>query len=144
MKKLIELGIVDKECVNELESLRKEHNLLNRDLGALIRSYLKDKSINQEHFNWMMDQVSDAYKQSSKKQNLIDTFNNAIDNNYRFIILDLKIPNSDVYESIIVRNPNFKNKLEYYINAYDDNLVLKTCKDIEIRKVTAAKNILIG
>ena len=55
MKKLIELGIVDKECVNELESLRKEHNLLNRDLGALIRSYLKDKSINQEHFNWMMD-----------------------------------------------------------------------------------------
>ena len=144
MKKLIELGIVDKECVNELESLRKEHNLLNRDLGALIRSYLKDKSINQEHFNWMMDQVSDAYKQSSKKQNLIDTFNNAINNNYRFIILDLKIPNSDVYESIIVRNPNFKNKLEYYINAYDDNLVLKTCKDIEIRKVTAAKNILIG
>lgn len=144
MKKLIELGIVDKESVNELESLRKEHNLLNRDLGALIRSYLKDKSINQEHFNWMMDQVSDAYKQSSKKQNLIDTFNNAIDNNYRFIILDLKIPNSDVYESIIVRNPNFKNKLEYYINAYDDNLVLKTCKDIEIRKVTAAKNILIG
>ena len=143
MKKLIELGIVDNECVNELESLRKEHNLLNRDLGALIRSYLKDKSINQEHFNWMMDQVSDAYKQSSKKQNLIDTFNNAIDNNYRFIILDLKIPNSDVYESIIVRNPNFKNKLEYYINAYDDNLVLKTCKDIEIRKVTAAKNILI-
>lgn len=144
MKKLIEYGIIDKECVNELESLRKEHNLLNRDLGALIRSYLKDKSINQEHFNWMMDQVSDAYKQSSKKQNLIDTFNNAIDNNYRFIILDLKIPNSDVYESIIVRNPNFKNKLEYYINAYDDNLVLKTCKDIEIRKVTAAKNILIG
>ena len=144
MKKLIELEIVDKEFVNELESLRKEHNLLNRDLGALIRSYLKNKSISQEHFNWMMDQVSDAYKQSSKKQNLIDTFNNAIDNNYRFIILDLKIPNSDVYESIIVRNPNFKNKLEYYINAYDDNLVLKTCKDIEIRKVTAAKNILIG
>ena len=79
----------------------------------------------------------------TKKQKLIDTFNNAIDNNYRFIILDLKIPNSDVYESIIVRNPNFKNKLEYYINSYDDNLVLKTCKDIEIRKVTAAKNILI-
>ena len=112
-------------------------------MGVLIRSHLKEQSISQEHFNWMMDQLSDKYKEPSKKQKLIDAFNRSIDNNYKFIVLDLTVPNSDVYETIIVRNPNFKNKLEYYINAYDDNLVLKTCKDIEIRKVTAVNNILI-
>ena len=143
MKKLIEYGIVDKEFVDELENLRIEYNWTDRHMGVLIRSHLKEQSISQEHFNWMMDQLSDKYKEPSKKQKLIDAFNRAIDNNYKFIVLDLTVPNSDVYETIIVRNPNFKNKLEYYINAYDDNLVLKTCKDIEIRKVNATKNILI-
>ena len=142
MKKLIEYGIIDKEYVDELENLRIKRNWNNRQVGVLIRSHLKEHSISQEHFNWMVDQLSDKYKEPSKKQKLIDTFNYAIDNNYKFIVLDLTVPNSDVYETIIVRNPNFKNKLEYYKNAYDDDLKLNACKDIEIMHLTTT-NIVI-
>ena len=144
MKKLIEYGIIDKEYVDELENLRIERIWTDRHMGVLIRSHLKEHSISQEHFNWMVDQLSDKYKEPSKKQKLIDTFNYAIDNNYKFIVLDLTVPNSDVYETIIVRNPNFKNKLEYYKKAYDDNLILKTCKDIEIRQITATNELSYG
>ena len=90
MKKLIEYGIIDKEYVDELENLRIKRNWNNRQVGVLIRSHLKEQSISQEHFNWMVDQLSDKYKEPSKKQKLIDTFNYAIDNNYKFIVLDLK------------------------------------------------------
>lgn len=144
MKKLIEYGIVDKEYVDELEKLRIEYSLTDRHMGVLIGSHLKEQSISQEHFNWMMDQLSDKYKESSKKQKLIDAFNHAIDNNYKFIVLDLTVPNSDVYETIIVRNPNFKNKLEYYKNAYDDDLKLNACKDIEIMHLTATNELSYG
>ena len=144
MKKLIEYGIIDKEYVDELENLRIERNWTDRHMGVLIRSHLKEQSISQEHFNWMVDQLSDRYKEPSKKQKLIDTFNYAIDNNYKFIVLDLTVPNSDVYETIIVRNPNFKNKLEYYKNAYDDDLKLHACKDIEIMHLTATNELSYG
>ena len=144
MKKLIEYGIIDKEYVDELENLRIERNWTDRHMGVLIRSHLKEHSISQEHFNWMVDQLSDKYKEPSKKQKLIDTFNYAIDNNYKFIVLDLTVPNSDVYETIIVRNPNFKNKLEYYKNAYDDDLKLNACQDIKIMHLTATNELSYG
>ena len=144
MKKLIEYGIIDKEYVDELENLRIERNWTDRYIGVLIKSHLKEQSISQEHLNWMVDQLSDKYKELSKKQKLINAFNHAIDINYKFIVLDLTVPNSDVYETIIVRNPNFKNKLEYYKNAYDDDLKLHACKDIEIMHLTATNELSYG
>ena len=144
MKKLIEYGIIDKEYVDELENLRIERNWTDRYIGVLIKSHLKEQSISQEHLNWMVDQLSDKYKELSKKQKLINAFNHAIDIKYKFIVLDLTVPNSDVYETIIVRNPNFKNKLEYYKNAYDDDLKLNACQDIKIMHLTATNELSYG
>ena len=63
MKKLIEYGIIDKEYVDELENLRIERNWTDRYIGVLIKSHLKEQSISQEHLNWMVDQLSDKYKE---------------------------------------------------------------------------------
>ena len=141
MKKLIEYAILSQE----LEDYCKENNFADKATGAVVRMHLKECSINQEHYNWMVDQLSDKYKEPmTKKQKMIEAFNHAIDGDYKFIVIDLTVPNSCVYETIIIRNPNFKNKLEYYKKAYDDNLILKTCKDIEIRQITATNELSYG
>ena len=126
MKKLIEYAILSQE----LEDYCKENNFADKATGVVARTHLKECSMNQEHL--------------TKKQKMIEAFNHAIDEDYKFIVIDLTVPNSCVYETIIIRNPNFKNKLEYYKKAYDDNLVLKTCKDIEIRQITVTNELSYG
>lgn len=59
-------------------------------------------------------------------------FNNAIKTNSKYIAVLVKTPNSDKPEMIINVNENFNSKLDYYKNAYNKDLTLKTCDGINI------------
>lgn len=66
---------------------------------------------------------------------LIDAFNEA-QNDGSDICIEVTIPGQNETEFIINRNKSLANKLEYYCNTYDDNLVHKHCKDIRIVSAT--------
>jgi hypothetical protein len=59
-------------------------------------------------------------------------FTNAIKQGDIYIGVAVKLPNLDEPEIIINPIENFEEKLKYYKNAYTDDLILKTCKDIQI------------
>jgi glutamyl-tRNA reductase len=59
-------------------------------------------------------------------------FIDAIRQGHIYIGVAVKLPNLESPEIIINPMENFEEKLKYYKNAYDENLVLKTCNDIEI------------
>lgn len=75
-----------------------------------------------------------------KKFELVNVFISAIEDNYNYIAVYVQVKNSTMPEIIINGRSNFKSKLEYYINAYDDDLRLKTCNDIKILKVKKINN----
>ena len=65
----------------------------------------------------------------NNKEILIKTLNKAIeDKNYIYVIVSI-FGNE---EMIINKPENVKSKLEYYKNAYNEDLILKTNKNIEI------------
>ena len=75
-----------------------------------------------------------------KKFELVNVFISVIEDNYNYIAVYVQVKNSTMPEIIINGRSNFKAKLEYYINAYDDDLRLKTCNDIKILKVKKINN----
>lgn len=62
---------------------------------------------------------------------LEEVFKEAIDD-YLLVGVAIKLPNLDKPEIIINPSENMEEKLKYYKNAYNDDLTLKTCKDIQI------------
>lgn len=48
------------------------------------------------------------------------------------IAVEVTIPGQDESELIINQPKSLDNKLEYYKNTYDENLIHKNCKDIKI------------
>lgn len=74
----------------------------------------------------------------TRKEELIKTIENAIECNHRYIGIEVR--DSRLKESEIIINPrrNFKEKLEYYKKAYDDDLKLKACSDISIVSFSSA------
>lgn len=66
---------------------------------------------------------------------LIDAFCEA-QNDGSDICVEVTIPGQKETEFIINRNKSLANKLEYYCNTYDENLVNKHCKDIKIVSAT--------
>lgn len=59
---------------------------------------------------------------------LIHRFNKAIESGYHFIGLSFYIEGFPEDEVIINGRENFKKKLDYYLETYDDNLVHKYSK----------------
>lgn len=59
-------------------------------------------------------------------------FNEGIKNNKKFIGIKIRIPDAIVPEIIINPYENFENKLAYYKRAYNNDLTLKTFRDIKI------------
>lgn len=57
------------------------------------------------------------------------------------VAIELTVPTRTATEIIIVKNDNLDYKLDYYLNNYDENLVLKRCADI---KILNAKIIKFG
>jgi len=65
-------------------------------------------------------------------KNLENVFEAAIKNNNKYIAVKVETKGSEKPEIIINPAENFESKLEYYQNAYDENLSLKKAKGIKI------------
>lgn len=72
------------------------------------------------------------------KEELIKFFNEVKEQG-QDIVIKLKMPNQTEPEIIMNYNSSIDVKLEYYKNTYDENLVHKNCKDIEIVDMLATK-----
>ena len=70
-----------------------------------------------------------------KKSKLVDTFVSAIEDKNNYIAIYIQIKNSLDPEMILILKSNFKQKLKYYVDAYDDDLRLKTNNNIYIFNV---------
>ena len=56
----------------------------------------------------------------------------AMENNYKFVAVIIKDDRLKKPEIIINMAENIEEKFKYYLDAYDDVLVLKTCEHIRI------------
>jgi hypothetical protein len=68
----------------------------------------------------------------TNKERLNKLFNQAIEHNYDYIGVVVEMNGFPSPELIINSRANFEKKLEYYNNAYDDDLVLKSFNGIKI------------
>lgn len=67
-----------------------------------------------------------------KINNLINCFEGAKKGKARYVGVKIVMPKCPSPEVIINEYPNFDSKLEYYKNAYSEDLSLKACEDIKI------------
>lgn len=65
-------------------------------------------------------------------RNLINCFETAKRLNYKYVAVKIDMQGFAKPEIIINRKENFDDKLEYYLKAYDENLVLKANNGIRI------------
>lgn len=65
-------------------------------------------------------------------RNLKKCFEEAIECNAEFIGISIENEDYKETEVIINKNANFKDKLEYYLSAYNEDLTLKTNPKIKI------------
>ncbi len=68
----------------------------------------------------------------TKKEKLIELFEDAIVCDNEFVAIAVETKGNDEYEIIINPRENLENKLEYYRNSYNDDLVLNTYNGIKI------------
>lgn len=64
--------------------------------------------------------------------NLKNCFQAAELENAKYIGVKIEMANFEKAEIIINENANFKKKMDYYLNAYNDDLTLKTFNGIKI------------
>lgn len=67
-----------------------------------------------------------------KKNDFMQIIDEAITSSDKFIVVVILTQSNNAPEYIINPNANFQNKKEYYDNAYDENMVLKTYDGIKI------------
>lgn len=68
----------------------------------------------------------------TKKEQLMEVFSDSEECGLEYIAVAVKTKGSPGIEIIVNPWGNFKTKKEYYQNAYDDDLVLKTFNGIQI------------
>lgn len=66
------------------------------------------------------------------RETFVNYFILAMENKYKFIAVIIQDDRNDKPEIIINMYENMENKFKYYLDAYDDNLILKTCEHIRI------------
>ena len=74
----------------------------------------------------------EAMKRELTLTDLQNVFLRAIETHEEYIGIRIEMPNLELPEVIINPRKNFKEKLEYYLSAYDNDLKLKSCKNIKI------------
>lgn len=67
-----------------------------------------------------------------KKNDFMQIVDETITSSDKFIVVVILTRGNNAPEYIINPNENLQNKKEYYDNAYDENMVLKTCDGIKI------------
>lgn len=70
------------------------------------------------------------------KEQFIKEFDYAIYNHYLYVGVIIYTEGNSSNELIINHRLSFKNKYDYYLNAYDDNMELKATKGKKVIKVT--------
>lgn len=68
------------------------------------------------------------------KEKLKEKFKYAKENDLG-IAIEVTVPTRQDSEIIITKNSNLDYKLDYYLNNYNDNLELETCKDVKILSI---------
>lgn len=72
----------------------------------------------------------------TRKEQLIDTFEKAIDRGARYIGVLIEVPNIEYPELIITPRSNFENRLEAYKEAFNDDLIANQDSLIRIVEFT--------
>ena len=65
-------------------------------------------------------------------KDMVLEFNYAIEKKFKLFAVEVRLPNTSTNEIIINRLAGIRDKLEYYKNAYDENLCLKTNSQVQI------------
>jgi hypothetical protein len=73
-------------------------------------------------------------------EDLEQCFKKAMKDKANYIAVKIETKGCKAPEVIINPYENFETKLDYYQNAYSDDLALKNCKDIKITDFMAAYN----
>lgn len=76
-----------------------------------------------------------------KKHDLVKIFAEAVKNNAEYTGVCVETVGMPHYEIIINKYENLDKKLEYYINNYTDDLVLKTFDGVKIVRAGYANNL---
>lgn len=109
--------------------------LAKADVAFFVNGWQLYRGCRIEHrcaVDYNVDIIDDSSYTSLTIDNLEICFNTAIKTNSKYIAVLVKTPNSDKPEMIINANENFNSKLDYYKNAYNKDLTLKTCDGIKI------------
>ncbi|WP_312288179.1 hypothetical protein [Terrisporobacter sp.] len=77
----------------------------------------------------------------TQKSKLINCFIKALEEKKKFVAVEIETKDSKEKEIIINPYKNINAKLNYYQNAYDDNLVLKSFNGIKINNFTSANSL---
>ena len=67
-----------------------------------------------------------------RRENLVNCFTQAEKLNYTYVAVAIDIQGNTQAEIIINHKDNFEAKLNYYLNAYDENLILNADNRIRI------------
>ena len=70
------------------------------------------------------------------KSEFKEEFENAINEHYLYVGVVIYTEGNASKELIVNHRTSFKNKYEYYLNAYDNEMVLKATKGKKLIKVT--------
>lgn len=71
-------------------------------------------------------------KKVSNIEDLANIFETALHNFSEYVYIEVTIPKQKETEYIVNKRSSILNKLEYYKNTYDENLIHKNCKEIKI------------
>ena len=88
-----------------------------------------------------MIKLNEGGRITTKKECLIKCFEEAIENNKKYVAVKISMEGFEKPEIIINPTENFKTKLEYYKNAYDDWFFLKTFDGIIITRFISSNSI---
>ena len=74
----------------------------------------------------------------TKKDKFKEIFNNFVNEGAEYIGVFIKSPNLEQPELILNKICNAKKKLEYYLNAYNDDMQLKSVNSMQMLSITGA------
>lgn len=68
----------------------------------------------------------------SKKQEFMDSYNHSLElfGDITKMVIAVKLPTGAT--ELIINTDNIESKYDYYLNAYDDDMCLKTNKEVKV------------
>ena len=79
-----------------------------------------------------------------RKEDFVKKFKIGIDENIDYVIVYVELPGNEEKEKIINSNCDFDNKLRYYENTYNDDMIHNHCKDIKITGIEVFNQMVLS